>query len=409
LPGGLISGATNLTVDVAFHTTAGGVILGYQNRPLGVTPDQYMPALYVGTDGRVYAQIFDGSFRTLVSSGLVNDGHAHHAVLVETGSAQSLYVDGDLVGTLHGTPVPLNMTFDQLGTGYTLGHPGTPYGFIPFVGTLDNVLITTGTTLTGSVAFPGAGNNQITFTPANAGTYTISLEAIQPDGGTPVARATLAVVAAAPAGVDIHGQPSNVVAGQPIEPAVTVAVVDAYGNTVTDSNALVTLAIASGPTGARLEGHSTVRAVHGVATFGDLKLNVAGSYTLTATGGKLTADFSNRFTVAPANVSRDVEVHSGRLHHDGLDAFEQTVTLTNTSNHTLHGPLALVLTGLPSDVRLIDARGSYQGNPYVEIVVPDGIVAPGQDVTVRLDFCLVGHHDRDRDDLTYSIDVLEGI
>jgi hypothetical protein len=68
-----------------------------------------------------------------------------------------------------------------------------------------------------------------------------------------------------------------------------------------------------------------------------------------------------------------------------------------------------VLTGLPSDVRLIDARGSYQGNPYVEVAAPDGILAPGQQVTVRLGFSLVGHHDRDRDDITYAIDVLEGI
>ena len=49
-------------------------------------------------------------------------------------------------------------------------------------------------------------------------------------------------------GVDIHGQPSNAVVGQPISPAITVAVVDAKGNTITTNNTqLVTLAIASGP------------------------------------------------------------------------------------------------------------------------------------------------------------------
>jgi uncharacterized repeat protein (TIGR01451 family) len=47
-----------------------------------------------------------------------------------------------------------------------------------------------------------------------------------------------------PAGVDIHGQPSNGVVGQPIGKPITVAVVDANGNTiVTNNTQLVTLAI----------------------------------------------------------------------------------------------------------------------------------------------------------------------
>src|SRR5262249_23269048 len=71
-----------------------------------------------------------------------------------------------------------------------------------------------------------------------------------------------------PGGVDIHGQPSNAVVGQPISPAIAVAVVDAKGNTMTTNNSqLVTLSIASGPAGAQLLGTTTVRAVNGVADF----------------------------------------------------------------------------------------------------------------------------------------------
>ena len=107
-----------------------------------------------------------------------------------------------------------------------------------------------------------------------------------------------------PAGVDIHGQPSNAVVGQPISPAITVAVVDAKGNTITTNNTqLVTLSIASGPAGAQLLGTTTVRAVNGVADFTNLTLSLAGTYTLTATGGTLTPDFSNVFTIAPVNVA----------------------------------------------------------------------------------------------------------
>ncbi len=117
----------------------------------------------------------------------------------------------------------------------------------------------------------------------------------------------------APAGVNIHGQPSNAVVGQPISPAITVAVVDAKGNTITTNNTqLVTLAIASGPAGAKLLGTTTVRAVNGVADFTNLSLSLAGTYTLTATGGTLTPDFSNEFTIAPANVTSPSRFAAGR-------------------------------------------------------------------------------------------------
>ena len=48
------------------------------------------------------------------------------------------------------------------------------------------------------------------------------------------------------------------------------------------SAAGVTLAIASGPAGGRLWGTTIVEALGGVATFNDLSIDRAGSYTLTA-------------------------------------------------------------------------------------------------------------------------------
>ena len=56
-----------------------------------------------------------------------------------------------------------------------------------------------------------------------------------------------------PAGVDIEVQPISAVVGQTLSP-ITVWVVDSSGRVVTDSNQLVTLAIASGPAGATLAG-----------------------------------------------------------------------------------------------------------------------------------------------------------
>jgi len=116
--------------------------------------------------------------------------------------------------------------------------------------------------------------------------------------GNNSASATSTIPVLMSAGVDIHGQPSNTTVGRPISPAITVAVVDSNGNTLPDdSTQLVTLAIATGPKGATLLGQTTVRAVHGVATFGDLVLTEPGTYTLTATGGALDPDFSNPFFV----------------------------------------------------------------------------------------------------------------
>ena len=203
----------------------------------------------------------------------------------------------------------------------------------------------------------------------------------------------------APSGVDIHGQPSNAVAGQPISPAITVAVVDAKGNTITTNNTqLVTLAIASGPAGAKLLGTTTVRAVNGVADFTNLTLSLAGTYTLTATGGMLTPDFSNVFTVAPANVTSEVTIRPGSVHTVGrsngirnaAELVTQTITIKNTSRHAIGGPLALRVGGLPSGVTLANATGTYEGGSYRDVLAALQPLAPGKSVLVTLDFALSG-------------------
>jgi hypothetical protein len=55
------------------------------------------------------------------------------------------------------------------------------------------VQITSGTLLTGSVSFPTSAGNQLTFTPPDAGTDTISLSATDVYGSTGVTTASLTV------------------------------------------------------------------------------------------------------------------------------------------------------------------------------------------------------------------------
>src|SRR2546426_12077787 len=59
-------------------------------------------------------------------------------------------------------------------------------------------------------------------------------------------------------------QPSTAQVGVAITPAVTVAALDASGNTVTSFTGAVAIAIANNPAGGTLTGNAPVNAVNGV-------------------------------------------------------------------------------------------------------------------------------------------------
>jgi alpha-tubulin suppressor-like RCC1 family protein len=82
-----------------------------------------------------------------------------------------------------------------------------------------------------------------------------------------------------------------------IDPPVRVAIQDAAGNTV-DATADVTLALATSVSGATLAGTTTVRAVHGIATFADLSVDVLGDgFVLEARADGVPAATSTAFAV----------------------------------------------------------------------------------------------------------------
>ncbi|HTU16549.1 MAG TPA: choice-of-anchor Q domain-containing protein [Gemmataceae bacterium] len=56
----------------------------------------------------------------------------------------------------------------------------------------------------------------------------------------------------------------------------------------------------------------------------------------------------------------------------GANAYIQGALFVNESGTTLTGPIALVLVGLPSDVTLTNASGTYDGSPYINIVPANG-------------------------------------
>jgi hypothetical protein len=132
------------------------------------------------------------------------------------------------------------------------------------------------------------------------GTFTLGAA----DGGLAGATSTSFTISAAAASqMVISTQPVDGVAGQTLS-NVVITLEDAYGNVATGSNANVTLAVQSGPD--TLGGTLTVAAVNGVATFSNVSLNKAGSYTLAASASGLGNAVTDSFAITPAAASQIV-------------------------------------------------------------------------------------------------------
>src|SRR6059058_4152657 len=249
-----------------------------------------------------------------------------------------------------------DLSINTSGTGYTLtatatgltGATSTPFGVTPgaathLVFTVQPANATAGTTLTPAVqvaAQDAAGNT----VPSFSGSVTVALGGTNPAGGTLAGTTTVAAVngvasfatlsidksgsywltATAPA-TGLSGgtsndfsiaagaatqlaftvQPSNAVAGRTISPAVQVSARDAQGNLVTGFVGSVTMALGTNPGGSTLGGTTTVPAVSGVASFGNLSLDKVGTgYTLTAAAAGPTGATSNSFNVTVGAASQ---------------------------------------------------------------------------------------------------------
>lgn len=99
-------------------------------------------------------------------------------------------------------------------------------------------------------------------------------------------------------------QPTTDTAGQFLTPAVKVEAQDAAGNTVTGFTGSITVSIAVNPGGGILSGTKSISAVAGVATFGNLSIDKAGTgYRLQAAAGSLK-DTSQAFSVLAGTATK---------------------------------------------------------------------------------------------------------
>ena len=93
-------------------------------------------------------------------------------------------------------------------------------------------------------------------------------------------------------------QPTSVVSGAAMTPAVVVRAEDALGRLKTDFTGPVTVELANNPRGGTLGGTLTVNAVGGIATFAGLAVDsVAAGYTLLATSPGIASVVSTPFAV----------------------------------------------------------------------------------------------------------------
>ena len=135
--------------------------------------------------------------------------------------------------------------------------------------------------------------------------------------------------AGAPAKIVLTEQPGDTTAGTTIS-TVIATIEDGAGQPHCNAST-ETITLASNPATA-LGGTVSVAAINGTATFSDLSITGAGSYTLTASGGSYTSATSNSFTISPAAASQ--LVFAQQPGNTSAGASTQSSSTSKTSTET---------------------------------------------------------------------------
>ena len=198
-----------------------------------------------------------------------------------------------------------------------------------------------------------------------SGSYTLT---VSDSGLTGATTGAISVSPAAASQLVLKQTPTTGTAGQALSPSITAAVEDAFGNVVTSNTSNVTIAVASGPGGLTSGSTTVAQAASGVATFSNLVLDTAGTYTFKVTDGSLTAATSGNIVVGTAASSKLV--------------FQQTPT-TGTAGQALSPSITVavedtfgnVLTGNTSTVTIAVASGpgGFTSGSTTSVAVTNGV------------------------------------
>ncbi|MBO2460310.1 ricin-type beta-trefoil lectin domain protein [Actinomadura violacea] len=106
LPDNLIKGVGILTMSLRFQATPGtsGIILSSGNDTPDKANNAAMPIMYIGTDGHLYVQFWNGVVRPIISPQPVNDGQWHTVTLEGNTTTQSVYIDNNIRVGMAGSP-----------------------------------------------------------------------------------------------------------------------------------------------------------------------------------------------------------------------------------------------------------------------------------------------------------------
>jgi len=132
-----------------------------------------------------------------------------------------------------------------------------------------------------------------------AGSYAVTLKAPLPGHAPATVRSTLKVNPATASTVEVISTPKTGTAGTALG-AVIALIKDEYGNVCTSDESIVSIKVKSGPGDFTPESILKAKAVAGVVTFSNLKLNTSGDYILVVPFGTLTPGESRRVAIAAA-------------------------------------------------------------------------------------------------------------
>jgi photosystem II stability/assembly factor-like uncharacterized protein len=299
------------TLGTVFKTTDGGAIwsniggVNFTGPAWSIALDAVAGVLYVGTDTGVYTSSTSGGTWKALGTGMP------HAQVTSLEWNATL---GILAAGTHGRGAweiqPKHLVFTTEPINHAAG---------ALLGTIKVAIENSnGTVLTGD------NNSQITIGIAsgpqgsfNSGTTTVTVSSgvatftnlvldtagvyklSAADGTLSATSTSFTIVPAAAAKLVYLTEPLSDLAGQTLN-SVKVAIEDRFGNVETaNSTSTITIGIASGP-GTFASGTRTVTVAGGIATFGNLVIDKAGAYKLSAACTGLTTVISNSFTVSPA-------------------------------------------------------------------------------------------------------------
>ncbi len=270
------------TLSVAMDATAAGVFSGNITIP---SDDPLTPSFQIPVSGAV-----TGPANTDVSGAFASTP----AIPSTVAGAQSVPLSFDLT---NGGPSDASGTYSiafklekgvpQLGKGDVVA--GTASGAMTLAAGATTVSAIDGTFTVPATLAPGTYYLAATITDAGGDIDTNAADKTFFSGEITVVRPAthLAFVE----------QPGGVIAGQSLASPVTLEVLDSTNHVVAIDDSDVTIHLTVPANGATLGGTLTASVIDGVATFSDLSMAKAGTYTLTAGDGALAAAKSKSFSV----------------------------------------------------------------------------------------------------------------